>query len=125
MADKSISWPSWGWITVLALMLIVPIAGIVFDRAVTFGNQLIPVSVGIVFGFALALSALHFRQYRFWWPAALALFALMIVLYHRSIGLLLLGEGIGAFLTLFRKTLLKIANRVIQRLIDDPDSEKL
>ena len=114
MADKKVSWAAWGWLTLLLLMLFIPILGVAIDQASVLGSFLFPVMVGTILGASTLLAALYVKNFPWWWSIALAVWALMLVLFHRQLGLLLTGGVLGCVLAVFRAPLLQAGQRVVR-----------
>lgn len=114
MADKKVSWAAWGWLTLLVLMLVIPILGVAIDQASALGTFLFPVMVGTMLGASTFLAALYIKNFPWWWSIALAVWALMLVLFHRQLGLLLTGGVLGCILILFRAPLLQLGQRIFR-----------
>ncbi|QDU78002.1 hypothetical protein Pan97_50810 [Bremerella volcania] len=123
MADKKVSWAAWGWLTLLALMLVIPILGVAIDQASVLGSLLIPVIAGTVLGASTLLAALTIKNFPWWWSIALALWALMLVLFHRQLGLLLTGGVLGCILVVFRAPLLQASQRIVRWYLNRRKSE--
>lgn len=113
MTEKKVSWAAWGWLTLLVLMLVIPILGIAIDQASVLGSFLFPAIVGIMLGASTFLAALYARNFPWWWSIALAVWALMLVFFHRQLGLLLTGGILGCILAFFRAPLLLSGQRMV------------
>lgn len=112
MADKKVSWAAWGWLTLLVLMLVIPILGVAIDQASILGSLLFPILIGTMLGASTLLAALYIKNFPWWWSIALAVWALMLVLFHRQLGLLLTGGVLGCILAVFRAALLQLGQRI-------------
>lgn len=102
MTRKSVTWVAWGWLTLLGLMLLIPLMGILVDQATAVGSLVFPVFTGAILGAASLVVGLHLRKHPWSWSFVLGLWALFLVLFHRQIGLLLMGGVLGIALTYFR-----------------------
>lgn len=114
MADKKVSWAAWGWLTLLLLMLVIPILGVAIDQASALGSFLFPVLVGTMLGASTLLAALYIKNFPWWWSIALAVWAVMLVLFHRQMGLLLIGGVLGCILVVFRALLIQVGQRIVR-----------
>jgi len=123
MADKKVSWAAWGWLTLLALMLVIPILGVALDQASVLGTLLFPIVIGALLGAATYLAALYAKNFPWWWSVALAVWALMLVFFHRQIGLLLIGGVLGCLLVVFRAPLLQVVQRLVRWYVRRKNSE--
>lgn len=116
MPDRTVSWAAWGWIALLGAMVLVPLLGIVLDRAASLVAIAVPMLAGTVLGCAITLSALYLRHRPWWGPAALAGLTVVLVLFHRQIGLLLIGALAGVIVALLREPLWRNGSRVLRWL---------
>ncbi|MBA2114714.1 hypothetical protein [Bremerella alba] len=123
MADKKVSWAAWGWLTLLVLMLVIPILGVAIDQASALGSLLFPVIVGCMLGASTFLAALYVKNYPWWWSIALAVWTLMLVFFHRQLGLLLTGGVLGCVLVVFRTPLLQAGQRMVRWYLNRRKSE--
>lgn len=123
MADKKVSWAAWGWLTLLVLMLVIPILGVAIDQASVLGSLLFPVIVGTMLGAATLLAALYIKNFPWWWSIALAVWTLMLVFFHRQLGLLLTGGVLGCVLVVFRAPLIQTGQRIVRWYLSRRKSE--
>lgn len=114
MAEKPLSWAAWGWIALLGLMLLVPLAGIVLGHVAAVAALLFPLLIGGLVGLGLTLAALFLRHYTWWGPASLVTVAVTAILFHRQLTVVLLGTLLGATLALLRRPLLRWGARAAQ-----------
>ncbi len=114
MAEKKVSWAAWGWLTLLGLMLVIPIVGIALDQAAALGAFLFPVFAGTLVGAATLLAALYVKNFPWWWSIALAVWALVLVLFHRDLGLILIGAALGCLLVAFRAPIIRFGQRIVR-----------
>lgn len=113
MTRKSVSWGALGWLTLLGLMLLIPLMGILVDQAAALTSLVFPVFTGAILGAATLLVAMHLRRHPWSWSFVLGTWALFLILFHRQIGLLLLGSGLGAALIHFRVPVLLATSKLL------------
>ncbi|WDI44816.1 hypothetical protein [Bremerella sp. P1] len=123
MADKKVSWAAWGWLTLLVLMLVIPILGVAIDQASVLGSLLFPLMVGTMLGASTLLAALYVKDFPWWWSIALVVWTLMLVLFHRQLGLLLTGGVLGCILVVFRSPLIQAGQRIVRWYVNRRKSE--
>ncbi|RCS40624.1 hypothetical protein DTL42_24960 [Bremerella cremea] len=111
MTRKPVSWGAVGWLTLLGLMLLIPLMGILIDQATALTSLVFPVFTGAILGAATLLVARHLRWHPWSWSFVLGTWALFLILFHRQIGLLLLGSGLGVALTHFRVPVLQATSK--------------
>ncbi|MEW4563576.1 hypothetical protein AB1K70_13670 [Bremerella sp. JC770] len=123
MAEKKVTWAAWGWLTLLVLMLVIPILGVAVDQASALGAFLVPLFFGTLLGASTLLAALYVKSFPWWWSIALAVWALMLILFHRQLGLLLVGGVLGCVLAVFRAPLLQAGQRLVRWYLNRRNSE--
>ncbi|PQO31691.1 hypothetical protein [Blastopirellula marina] len=106
MARKSVTWVAWGWLTLLGLMLLIPLMGIIVDQATALSSLVFPIFTGAMLGAATLVAVVHLRKHPWSWSFVLALWALFLILFHRQLGLLLVGSLLGVGLIIFRTAVL-------------------
>lgn len=108
MTRRPVTWVAWAWLTLLSLMLLIPLLGIAIDQAAAITALLFPTFAGALLGAGTLLIFAYFRKQAWALPASLGGWGLMLVFYHRQMGLVLAGGALGAILAYFRVPLGRI-----------------
>lgn len=102
MTGRPVTWVAWAWLALLSLMLLIPLLGILIDQAAAITALMFPIFAGALLGAGSLLVALYLRKHAWALPATLGAWGLMLVFYHRQMGLVLVGGVLGVILAYFR-----------------------